>query len=169
MSVVQKIIVMLLLKTAPQDLPYSTGLMARVIFLNLISGVIIGGADDPALAFSQMLLSVLILLFFSYVVLSSLKLMARFVQTVTALFGTGIIFNLLFWPIFSFSQAEQLSDFSLQVISSAILMLVSWEILVNAHIFRNALNTKMVQAVILSMSLFFISLTLSQLILPESS
>ncbi|MDH3342505.1 MAG: hypothetical protein OEM07_02155, partial [Gammaproteobacteria bacterium] len=121
MSVVQKIIVMLLLKTAPQDLPYSTGLMARVIFLNLISGVIIGGADDPALAFSQMLLSVLILLFFSYVVLSSLKLMARFVQTVTALFGTGIIFNLLFWPIFSFSQAEQLSDFSLQVISSAIL------------------------------------------------
>lgn len=169
MSVTQKIIIMLLLKTAPQDLPYSIGLMGRVIFLYVVSGIVVAGQNDPSLAFGQTLLNVFIILLFSYVILSALNLKMRFVQTITALIGTGIVFNLLFWPILSFDDIEQASAFSVQMLSLAILMLISWEILVIAHIFRNALNTKMTQAVILSMALFFVSLTLSQLIFLEPS
>jgi len=169
MSVAQKIIIMLLLKTAPQDLPYSTALMGRLIFLYIVSGVVVAGRDDPSLAFGQTLLNVFIMLMFSYVILSALNLKMRFVQTVTALIGTGIVFNLLFWPILSFNDIEQASVILVQMLSLAILMLISWEILVIAHIFRNALNTKMAQAVILSMALFFVSLTLSQLIFLEPS
>ena len=170
MSVAQKIIIMLLLKTAPQDLPYSTGLMGRVIFLYLISGiVVVAGTVEPSLAMARMLLNIGIILFFSYVVLSSLNLKIRFVQMVTALIGTGIVFNLLAWPVLIFNDTEQISEFALQLFSLLVLMLISWEILVTAHIFRNALNTKMTQAVILSMALFFVSLTLSQLVFPGSS
>lgn len=158
MSVAQKIILMLLLKTTPQDLPYSRGLMARVIFLYFISGVIVvAGVVEPLLAMARMLLNIVIILSFSYAVLSALNLSTRFVQTITALIGVGTVFNLLAWPVLLYNHL------------GLALMLISWEILVTAHIFRNALNTKMAQSVILSMALFFVSLTLSQLIFPESS
>ena len=170
MSVVQKIIIMMLLKTTPQDLPYSTALMARVIFFYLVSGmVVVNGLVEPPLAMGRMLLNIGIIMIFSYVLLSSFNLQARFVQTNTAMIGTGIIFNLLAWPVLSFGNVEQASNASLQILSLLVLMLISWEILVTAHILRNALNTKMTQSVILSMALFFVSLTLSQLIFPESS
>ena len=170
MSVAQKIIIMLLLKSAPQDLPYSARLMLQVIFLYLFSGiVVIGGLVDPSLAIGRMLLNIGIVLFFSYALLSSLNLKERFVQTTTALIGTGIVFNLLAWPVLNFGNIEQASNAALQILSLLVLMLISWEILVTAHIFRNALNTKMTQSIILSMALFFVSLTLSQLVFPESS
>ena len=169
MSVAQKILLMLLLKAAPQDLPYSTGLMARVIFFYLVSGmVVVGGLVDPSLALGRMLLNIGIVVFFSHVLLTSLNLKPRFVQTITALIGTGIVFNLLAWPILMYSDVEETSA-AMPILSLIVLMLISWEILVSAHIFRSALNTKMAQAVMLSMALFFISLTLTQLIFPESS
>ena len=170
MSVAYKIIIMLLLKTAPQDLPYSIGLMARVIFLYLISGlIVVGGIVEPSLVIARMLLNIGVVLSFSYVLLSSLNLRSRFVQMITALIGTGIVFNLLSWPILIYNDVEQLSAAAMQIISMLVLMIISWEILVTAHIFRNALNTKMTQSVILSMALFFISLALSQMVFPEPS
>ncbi|MDH5387035.1 MAG: hypothetical protein OEY06_01150 [Gammaproteobacteria bacterium] len=161
---------MLLLKTAPQDLPYSISLMGRLIFLYFISGiVVVVGLVEPSLAIGRMLLNIGIILVFSYVVLSSLNLSTRFVQMVTALVGTGIVFNLLAWPVLSYGDMEKESAAAIQILSMFVLMLISWEILVTAHILRNALSTKMTQAVILSMALFFVTLTLSQLVLPESS
>lgn len=170
MSVTQKIIIMLLLKSAPQDLPYSTSLMLRLIFIYLVSGVIVvGDMVVPELAIGRMLLNIGIILSFSYAILSALNLNARFVQMISALIGTGIVFNLLAWPILSYGNVDQSSSAAVQTMSLLVLMLISWEILVTAHIFRNALNTKITQAVILAMSLFFVSLTLSQLVFPESS
>jgi len=170
MTVAQTIILMLLLKTAPQDLPYSISLMGRLIFLYFISGiVVVVGLVEPSLAIGRMLLNIGIILVFSYVVLSSLNLSTRFVQMVTALVGTGIVFNLLAWPVLSYGDMEKESAAAIQILSMFVLMLISWEILVTAHILRNALSTKMTQAVILSMALFFVTLTLSQLVLPESS
>ena len=169
MSVAKKIINMLLLKTAPQDLPYSKALLGRMIFLYFVTGIIVAGRDDPSLAFAQIMLNTSIILSFGFVVLSSLKLMPRFVQTITALIGTGVVFNLLAWPILAYDDIEQASAFSVQMLSLLILMLISWEILVSAHIFRNALNIKTTQAVILSMALFFVALSLSQLIFSGAS
>ncbi len=170
MSVAQKIIIMLLLKAGPEDLPYSLALMTRVIFLYLISGMlVVVGIVDASLAMARMLLNIAIVLSFSYMILSALNLKSRFVQTGTALIGIGIIFNLLAWPVLGYEDIDQVSGLALQVLSMVVLMLISWEVLVVAHIFRQALNVKMAQAVILSMTLFFISLTLSQLLFPESA
>lgn len=170
MTVAKKILLMLLMKAAPQDLPFSTGLMLRVIILYIISSIVVlGGQVELPLALGHILLSIAVTLSFSYVVLSSLNLKARFVQTVTALVGTGIAFNLLIWPVLNYGDSEQMSDLAKLVLSLVILMIVSWEVLVTAHIYRNALSVKMTQAVLLSMALFFVSLTLTQLIFPESS
>lgn len=164
MSVAQKIIWMLLLKTAPQDLPYSVGLLVRVIVLYLLTGMmVVSDLIEPQLALGRMLLSITIILFFNYVLLSMLNLRARYMQTVSALVGTGIVFNLLAWPVLSYSGEEPASGALAVLISLLVLALISWEILVTAHIFRHTLNTKMTQAILLSMALFFFILTISQL------
>lgn len=155
---------MLLLKTAPQDLPYSVGLLVRVIALYLLTGMmVVSDLIEPQLALGRMLLSLTIILFFNYVLLSMLNLRARYLQTVSALVGTGIVFNLLSWPVLSYSGEEPASGALAVLVSLLVLALISWEILVTAHIFRHALNTKMTQAILLSMALFFFMLTISQL------
>lgn len=161
--------IMLLLKTAPQDLPCSSGLMSRIIFIYLLSGLVVqSGMVEPSQSISRMLLNLGIIMFFTYVVLSSLKLKARFVQTISALVGVGIIFNLLAWPLLKQLGKEASPEPLAGIISFLVLLLMSWELLVTAHIYRHALNAKMGHAIILSLGLFFISITLSQMIFPES-
>jgi hypothetical protein len=50
--------------------------------------------------------------------------------------------------------------------SLVFLLVISWEVLVKAHIFKHALDMKMFGALALSFSLFFISVALSQLLFP---
>lgn len=170
MTVTQKIVLLLFLKASPQDLPYSSRLLVRIIFLYVGSGLVVtSGVAEPALALGRMVLSLAVVSVFSYVLLSALNMKARYLQTVTALIGTGIIFNLLAWPVLSYGDIEQASAVAMQLLSLAVLSLIGWEVLVTAHIFRNALDTKMTQAVLLSMALFLVTLTLSQLIFPEIS
>lgn len=170
MSVTQKILQLLFLKAVPQDLPYSSGLLVRIIFLYVGSGLVVtSGVAEPALVLGRVVLSVAVISAFSYVLLSALNVKARYLQTVTALIGTGIIFHLLAWPVLSFGDLEQASTVAVQLMSLVVIALISWEVLVTAHIFRNALDTKMTQAVLLSMALFLVTLTLSQLVFPETS
>ncbi|MDT8452437.1 MAG: hypothetical protein RQ936_06810 [Gammaproteobacteria bacterium] len=170
MTVTQKILQLLLLKAVPQDLPCSSRLLLRIIFLYVGSGIVVmGSVAEPALALGRVVLSLAVISVFSYVLLSALNMKARYLQTVTALIGTGIIFNLMAWPVLSFGDIEQASAVAVQLLSLAVIALISWEVLVTAHIFRNALDTKMTQAVLLSMALFLVTLTLSQLVFPETS
>lgn len=168
-SVAQKLINMLLLRTAPQDLPYSSALMSRVIFLYLLTGmVVLNGVVEPPMALARMILSIGVLLLFSYIALSLLGLRARLVQTVTALVGTGIAFNLMAWPLIRLSEAETEPATMSGLASLIMLLLVSWEVMVTSHIYRHALNIQMAKAIILSIGLFLISMTLSQLVFPPS-
>ena len=170
MFVIEKIIKMLFLKAAPQDLPYSYSLLLRLLIYYLVIGmIVVNGLIEPALALGRLMLNVGITLFFVYVLLSSFNLSARFVQTASAMIGVGIVFNLLIWPILLYGAPEPPESSIAQLVSMLILMLVSWEVLVGAHILRNAMETRMTQAVLLSMALFIMTLTLSQLVFPESS
>lgn len=160
---------MLLLKTAPQDLPHSAGLLGRIIFLYLLSGLVVQSElVEPSLSMGRMVLNLAITMFFTYVVLASLELKARFVQTLSALVGVGIVFNLLAWPLLIQLVEENQTESAKSITSFLVLLLMSWELLVTAHIYKHALNAKMGHAIILSLGLFFISITLAQMIFPEA-
>lgn len=160
---------MLLLKTAPEDLPCSWGLMSCIIFLYLVSGLVVqSGLVEPSLSISRMILNLAITMFFTYLILLSLELNTRFIQTMSALVGVGIVFNLLAWPLLAQLSAHTSDKPLTGIISLFVLLLMSWELLVTAHIYRHALNVKMSHAIILSLGLFFISITLSQVIFPEA-
>lgn len=155
---------MLFLKAVPQNLPCMKSLAVSLTLLYWASGVLVLSSTlKPSTLMENMLLSVVILLVFIYGILRILNFQARFVQTFSAIVGVGMLFNLLSWPLLAVIADNSSTIAS---VSFIFLMLISWEVLVKAHIFKQALGTSMLNALLLSFSLFFITMTLSQLLFP---
>lgn len=167
MPVLQKLLSLLILKSAPQDLPYSPGLIVQLVLAYILSGIMVLQTTlAPDDLFSGLLLGLLIHYVFTYSVLRALDKSARFVQTFCAILGISILFNLLSWPVFSVLSDETTQEAIKSSMSLIFLLIISWEVLVKAHIFRHALEMRMFSALALSFSLFFISIALSQLLFP---
>ena len=167
MSVLQNLIALLILKATPQDLPYSTQLTLKLVAGYVISGIVVLQATlNPDGLIQELLLGLLIQLVFTYAVLRALNYGARFVQTFCAILGVGILFNLISWPILAMLSDAAASDTMKSSLSLMFLMIMSWEVLVKAHIYKHALEIKMFSALALSFSLFFISIALLQLLFP---
>lgn len=170
MSDLQKLIAMLFLKSAPQELPYSRRLALQLTVAYIFSGVIVLQTTvNPDYLFAGMVLGFVVQYVFAYAVLSALAKSARFLQTLCALLGISMLYNFLSWPVLSALSDEAAPESLKSLMSLMFLLLISWEVLVKAHIFKHALEMKMFGALALSFSLFFISVTLSQLLLPVSS
>ncbi|VAW51174.1 hypothetical protein MNBD_GAMMA05-1028 [hydrothermal vent metagenome] len=167
MSDLQKLLSMLLLKAAPQDMPYSVQKTAQMAMAYLFSGIIVLQTTlNPESILAGLLLGFFVQYGFVYIVLKALDRKPRFMQSFYAILGVGVIFNIMSWPIFSVMADELSNDDLKSSMSLLFLMLISWEVLVKAHIFRHALDMKMFGAMALSFSLFFISVALSQLLVP---
>jgi hypothetical protein len=167
MSVLQKFLALMILKSAPQDIPYSPPLIVHLALAYILSGVIVLRSTlNPDDMLAGIILGFLVQYVFTYSLLRVLKKTARFVQTFCAILAVGTLFNLLSWPIFSVLTDETITDSLKSSMSLTFLLIISWEVLVKAHIFRHALELKMFGALVLSFSLFFISIALSQLFFP---
>jgi hypothetical protein len=167
MSDLQKLLSLLFLRSAPQDLSYSSRLLLQLAAAYLFSGIVVLQTTlSPDDMFAGILLGFFVQYAFTYLVLQALGRGPRFLQTFSAILGVGILFNLLSWPVFAVLSDASVSDASKTSMSLMFLMLISWEVLVKAHIFRHALEMKMFSALALSFSLFFISIALSQLFFP---
>ncbi|PCJ84408.1 MAG: hypothetical protein COA54_13690 [Thiotrichaceae bacterium] len=167
MSDLQKLLLMLFLKAAPEDMPYSVQKTAQIAMAYLFSGIIVLQTTlNPENILVGLLLGFFVQFGFLYIILKALNRNSRFMQSFFAILGVGLFFNIMSWPVFSI-MADELSNDELKASMSLLfLMLISWEVLVKAHIFRHALDMKMFSALALSFSLFFISVALSQLLLP---
>ena len=158
---------LLFLKSAPQDLSYSSRLTMRLLVAYVVSGfIVLQTTLNPDDIFAGILLGVFVQFSFIYLVLRALAKGSRFLQTFCAVIGVGIFFNLFSWPVFSMLSSASISDATKSSMSLMFLMLISWEVLVKAYIFRHALEMKMFSAMALSFSLLFISVALSQLFFP---
>ena len=167
MTVLQKLLAMLILRSAPQDLPYSPVLTGQLAVMYLLTGLIVLQTTlNPEDLYAGLLLGLIVQYVFTWLVLGALKLRARFIQTFAAMMGVGLLFNLMSWPVFSTLSDASNSDSLKATMSLIFLMLISWEVLVKAHIFRHAMEMKMFSALALSFSLFFISVAFSQLLFP---
>jgi len=167
MPVFQNLLSLLFLKSAPQNLPYSSQLTVQLAVAYVFSGIIVLQTTlNPDDMFAGLLLGFFVQYAFVYLVLQALNKRPRFMQTFCAILGVGILFNLLSWPVFSVISDESATDTLKSSMSLMFLMLISWEVLVKAYIFRHALEMKMFNALVLSFSLFFISVALSQLMFP---
>ena len=166
-NIAGKLLALLVLKSSPQDLPYSFALTVQLAVFYVLSGmVVLQTTMQPENMSAGILVSLLAQYIFVYVVLATLGKSARLLQTFSALMGAGLLFNLLAWPVFAVLSDETTQDALQSSMSLLFLLLISWEILVKAHIFRHALEMKIYSALALSFSMFFILISLSQLLFP---
>jgi hypothetical protein len=167
MSVLQKLLALMILKSAPQDLPYSPQFAVQMAIVYIFSGlVVLQSTLSPDDMLGGLLLGLFVQLVFTYLVLRALNRSARFVQTISAMLVVSILFNLMSWPVFIVVADATATEGLKATMSLMFLLIISWEVLVKAHIYRHALEMKMLSALALSFSLFFISVTLSQLLFP---
>jgi hypothetical protein len=166
-SVLTNLLKMVVLSRAPQDLPYRPQLAWMMALIYVVTGFFILQATARV---DHALLDMLVMLMtqagFTYVLLIIINKQPRFVQTITALLGVSVIFNLLSWPVFSVLSDNSLSEQHQHTMALVFLMFMSWEVLVKAHIYRHALDMPMVSALLVSISLFFVSIAVSQMLLP---
>jgi len=168
MSVVRTLFSIILLRQGPQELPFSQHLLQWLVAGYIASGMLVlQGSMETGEALANMVLDVLVILFYTHLVLRGLNKQPRFVQTVCAMIGVGMVFHFLAWPAMSALETEHgvaAADEAPVLASVSMLLLISWNLLVVAHIFRHALDATMSSAILLSFALFFVSIALSRLL-----
>lgn len=133
------------LQCGPQDFPHSPTLLGLLVCVS----VLLETASAAMLGFEHNVLfpviaSVMLTLALTWSALTTRGYAPRFVQTASALIACAIAFNLLVLPIALSigtppATPEQLT--SLQIILAlAELALISWKLIVDAHILRHALD-----------------------------
>jgi hypothetical protein len=106
---------------------------------------------------------------FSYICLTLLKFRARFVQMLSALAGIGVVYHLLAWPLFVRIRDAQLDEQGAGVFALLMLLLISWQVLVFAHVFRHTMEMSIGRALALSFGYLFLSMAVAEIIFPGSS
>lgn len=157
----------MLMRSGPQDLPYSQKLLRLLTVFYVITGMLaFRSMLDSETALSNMILDVLVMFGYTWLLLRTFDRRARFVQTMTAMLGIGILFHLLAWPLLMQTQVIEGEQMISPGASLFMLMLLAWSLMVNAHIYRQAMEFSLMSAILLSFSLFFISLAISRILLP---
>ena len=128
-----------LLRANPEDVPASRLLMLLGMLVYCVSSLLITFIDNSTrTAIVAVAVGVLMMIGFALAGLWIRSFMNRAVQTVTALAGTGVIFNLISWPLAVL--ASQYSAEQLMFPRYLLLLLLFWNIAVIGHILRNALT-----------------------------
>lgn len=158
-----------LLKKGPQDVPYSIFLLVLLCFLDFGQTLLF----DMGLNKAQKALDTLTVInsfkailrlvssgLFVFIVLQIKQLSSRWVQTFTTMVGCNILINIIAFPLilmlFTIMPTEEAAPSS---ISSSVIFIFTiigviaagiWSIVVNAHIFRHALNIKFLMGVLMT-------------------
>lgn len=129
-------------RAAPQDLPYSQFLMALCLGCYFMVGLAIS-LDEQV--FGQAIIIAAadtgLMVGLAYLGLWVRDSIPRSTQTVTALAGTGTLFQLVGWPLVTFLQTLEEGETS--TLSLVLLGIVIWNIAVIGNILRHALDLPM--------------------------
>ena len=138
-----------LLQKCPQDLPASPVLFWPVLFsYGAISAIL--------------LLPTLITFVFLYLC----SVPRRWLQTGTALAGTGLIFSLIAVPLFYWRVFFEINTEIQTMIGLLVLVLVIWNVAVMTHILRHALSASYMLGILGSVTYITLTSLVLQIVLP---
>ena len=161
-------------RLGPQDLPHSPallrGLLLTVIGLQVLLALMLDEAIDSP---GRLLFSVLLMLALPWLLLHWRGRRERYVQTMSALLGTDVLFLLLIGPLLWFAgdmppPSETVAPAPAQVFVSLFgLALMGWKIAIDGHIWRHALDWPVVAGVLLALGLFVFDVGLDQMLFAD--
>lgn len=156
-----------LLNKGPQDLPGSHLLLHFTLLAYLMSGVLSMLAATPLeQALPVMLVDLCVLLLYPWLCLKAFNKSPRFLQMMTALAGVGTIFQIVAWPLLIYMGSQQASPSPTGFMM--LLMLLAWNLVVYAHIFRESFNIRLLAAYVLALTYAVVSASVRQLLFPDA-
>lgn len=154
-----------LLAKGPQDIPHSSILMRVLLVVYFITGLLsMLPSVDMQQAVLEMALDLVVLLVFVWFCLQAFHKQARYVQTVSALAAIGALFQLLAWPLLAYLEAGRQAGDPVSELSLLLLLIVSWNLAVYAHIFRESFSIRMLAAFIMTIAYAVINISVRQIL-----
>jgi hypothetical protein len=166
-SVLQLFVSLVRLRARPQDLPASDGLLLVCAILLAVTTTLALQPFYPLTIGSvrvglDLLLQVII-------VQGALRVIGhpeRFRQTFTAICGTGVIFTLLAWPLYTILVDR---DPSHPLAGASVLLVLGiyvWAVAVLGHILRHALEVRMSAALAFALLYVVVTTAIGETVLP---
>lgn len=148
------------LKVTPQALPYDKTLCSALIIMDVILGMINLSLQQPWItALWQSILLMIVSIAFIVAILQIKGLLARFIQTTSALIGVGVLLSLLILPVlliqFYVIQPMGLTTFTSMVslvFLSFVVLVNIWMLVVTVYIFRHALDVHLLGALLVTLA-----------------
>jgi hypothetical protein len=154
------LLLMLRLRSGPQELPSSWSLAAMLLAVSLGMGIYIAHTLGGENAVARSLAINILQVFAIIALLQVRKLPERLPQTLSALAGTGIILGALAFLLLL--QADPTVNQPL--LGLAYLGLVGWSLAVDAHIYHHALSISRSVAVLVAVLLLAVSYVFSEVV-----
>ncbi len=147
-----------LLRAAPQDLPSSVFLMLVTALLGLLSGtvVIIDSFGSLGGALLAQLLDLGLMLGLLRAGLVAAGRGPRFLQTATALLGSGVFINLVTMPLQLLMRGGDAASSGGGVAGLLFLLLTFWVLLVIGHILRHAFEMRLSLGILIALGYFLL-------------
>ncbi len=157
-----------LLRAKPQDVPASTTLMLLTLLAILATGVpgtmsLTGGLASALLVG---LLDVGLTLILLQIFLAMMGLSSRLIQSATALFGSGVVINLLSLPLLWFMDVSTEHSVNQTLGGVLYLVLLIWSLVIMGHILRHSFKLHLGNGILIAIGYFFLVNTLAQMLLP---
>ena len=162
-----------LFRLAPQDLPYSPQLARGLVLITLALHLVFVQLLDLGEAPSRIALALVWLLGLPWLLLGLRQRRPRYVQTLTAFAGSGLLFMLALLPLAQpIAQLQPLlpdtpPSAAQVLLPLAYFVMLVWKLALNAHIWRHALDWPRGGAVLLAIGLFLLEVALEGAVFPS--
>jgi hypothetical protein len=159
-----------LCRKTPAHLPASMFLLALVAViaavLEVIAALLPPGPNDGILM--RIVLSVGLPLAFAWAVLKLAHRRQRFLQTAIALLGVGVLAELVLYPLGALLRVLDEDGFAAVPVKLLLYGGLIWYLIACAHIWRSALDTRLILGGAISIGYFILSIVIEQQLLPQT-
>lgn len=157
-------------RRGPQDVPASDALLTMVLLGYALMSLLVLSFDySPQDAITATLADVMFMLLSTAAILGVFGRQQRLRQTLSAYAGCGTLYNIavvpLIWSLGSVGQVN--SDGALPAL--LLQLLTVWALAVNTRILQRAIETTLINAFLLSLTLVVLNLQIVQMVLPTPS
>lgn len=155
-ALLSRLLDIIFLRRGPQDLPAGRSVMlACLAFYVLIAAATLNVGRTPANPTAVLVLASALPLLLAWIVLKLRDRIMRWEQTLSALYGTSAILSLVTLPMNMNAGSEPSAP--VVIISLGVFF---WSFAVDAHIWRNALDTSFGAGLAVAMLLFVLSFSI---------
>ncbi len=166
---IQRFLMICLLRAGPQDLPDSPFLLALSFIAYLFAGLFLAGLQQP-LAISLLLIAIdcALISILLYLLLWTRQLIPRYRRSLTAILGAGALLEIIAIPVIRWQQSNiAVAEVNNALLVSSLLLWVwlFWNVIVVGHILSQTLSTRFIVAMGLAIVYLYLSFNISRIVL----